>query len=223
MINLPNVTLFCISSNNISGALYALQKSMEGITFGEVKLITHEDPGNLPEGIEFSKCYKIESIHDYNYYCIYNLTKHINTDYCLLVQPDGYVIRPWQWDDDWFNYDYIGAPWRWEEASFVTPFGEHISVGNGGFSFRSKKLLDVPTKVQVPWDVNKGDFYKHFGYGSTSEDGNICVHNRHIYEEQGCKFAHIEVAAKFSKERHISPYHDNIDTFGFHFFTQEIV
>ena len=60
--------------------------------------------------------------------------------------------------------------------------------------------LDVPIKVQVPWDVNKGDFYKHFGYGSTSEDGNICVHNRHIYEEQGCKFAPIEVAAKFSKE-----------------------
>jgi len=187
-ISLPNVTLFCISSNNIPGALYALQKSMEGISFGKVKLITHEYPGNLPEGIEFSKCYKIESIHDYNYYCIYNLTKHIDTDYCLLVQPDGYVIRPWNWDNT-----------------------------------RSKKLLDVPTKVQVPWDVNKGNFYKHFGYGSTSEDGNICVHNRHIYEEQGCKFAPIEVAAKFSKERHISPYHDGIETFGFHFFVQDII
>ena len=85
-----------------------------------------------------------------------------------------------------------------------------------------KKLLDVPTKVQVPWDVNQGDFYKHFGYGSTSEDGNICVHNKHIYEENGCKFAPVEVAARFSKERHVSPYHDGVDTFGFHFFTQNI-
>ena len=140
MIGLDNVTLFCISSDNIPGALYALQKSMEGISFGSVKLITHEDPGDLPEGIEFSQCYNIQSIHDYNYYCIYNLTKHIDTDYCLLVQPDGYVIRPWQWDDDWFNYDYIGAPWRWEARSFVTPFGEHIAVGNGGFSFEVKTL-----------------------------------------------------------------------------------
>ena len=141
MIKLDNVTLFCISSDNISGALYALQKSMEGISFGSVKLITHEDPGDLPEDIEFSQCYNIQSIHDYNYYCIYNLTKHITTDYCLLVQPDGYVIRPWKWNDDWFNYDYIGAPWRWEARSFVTPFGEHIAVGNGGFSLRDKKLM----------------------------------------------------------------------------------
>ena len=47
MIKLDNVTLFCISSDNIPGALYALQKSMEGISFGSVKLITHEDPGDL--------------------------------------------------------------------------------------------------------------------------------------------------------------------------------
>ena len=77
MLNLPDVTLFCISSNNISRALPALQKSMDGLSFGSVKLITHEDTGNLPDNIEFSKCYKIESIHDYNYYCIYNLTKHL--------------------------------------------------------------------------------------------------------------------------------------------------
>ncbi len=111
MIELPNVTLFCISSDNVEGALYALKKSMEGINFGAVKLITHEEPDNLPEGIEFSKCYEITSIHDYNYYCIYNLTRHIDTDYCLLVQPDGFVINPDKWDDDWYNYDYIGAPW----------------------------------------------------------------------------------------------------------------
>ena len=105
MIELPNVTLFCISSDNVEGALYALNKSMEGINFGAVKLITHEEPDNLPEGIEFSKCYEITSIHDYNYYCIYNLTRHIDTDYCLLVQPDGFVINPDKWDDDWYNYE----------------------------------------------------------------------------------------------------------------------
>ena len=91
MIELPNVTLFCISSNNVEGALFALKHSMKSIKYGAVKLITHKDPGNLPEGIEFSQCYEIKSIHDYNYYCLYNLTNHIDTDYCLLVQPDGFV------------------------------------------------------------------------------------------------------------------------------------
>ena len=51
MIELPNVTLFCISSDNVEGALVCFeQKSMEGINFGAVKLITHKEPDNLPEG-----------------------------------------------------------------------------------------------------------------------------------------------------------------------------
>ena len=74
MIELSDVTLFCISSDNVDGALFALQHSMKGIKFGSVKLITHKKPDNLPEGIEFSECYEIKSIHDYNYYCIYNLS-----------------------------------------------------------------------------------------------------------------------------------------------------
>ena len=42
MVNLENVTLFCISSDNVNGALQALQYSMRGINYGAVKLITHK-------------------------------------------------------------------------------------------------------------------------------------------------------------------------------------
>ena len=52
MISLDNVTLFCISSDNVDGALQALQYSMRGINYGAVKLITHKKPDNLPEGIQ---------------------------------------------------------------------------------------------------------------------------------------------------------------------------
>ena len=217
MINLPNVTLFCISSNQVPGAIYALKKSMEKITYGAVKLITHTDPGDLPEGIEFCKSlYEIKSIHDYNYYCIYNLSQHIDTDYCLLVQPDGFVINPEKWDNDWFNYDYIGAPWMIAPDAYLDPWGKGHRVGNGGFSFRSKKLLDVPKRAYVHFDVNWGDFYKHMDVGFTSEDGIICVHNRHIYEALGCKIAPIEVAARFSHERQL-PETEGIAPFGFHY------
>ena len=98
----------------------------------------------------------------------------------------------------------------------MTPFGEHITVGNGGFSLRSKKLTEVPTKVDVPFDVvAMNDFYKMFGGVNWNEDGNICVHNRHIFEEQGCKFAPVEVAKDFSHESPLNVNH-GIIPFGYH-------
>ena len=48
-----------------------------------------------------------------------------------------------------------------------------------------------------------------------AEDGNICVHNRHIYEVLGCKFAPVEVAARFSQEKQ-TPETLGIIPFGFH-------
>jgi len=62
---------------------------------------------------------------------------------CLLVQPDGFVINPDKWDNQFFEYDYIGAPWEQVPHSYLDPWGKPHRVGNGGFSFRSKKLLDV--------------------------------------------------------------------------------
>jgi hypothetical protein len=59
-------------------------------------------------------------------YCIYNLTRHIDTDYCLLVQPDGFVINPDKWDDDWYNYDYIGAPWYEATDAYIDPWVSSI-------------------------------------------------------------------------------------------------
>ena len=41
MLNLDNVTLFCISSDNTDGAIAALQYSMRGINYGAVKLSSH--------------------------------------------------------------------------------------------------------------------------------------------------------------------------------------
>ena len=49
--------------------------------------------------------------------------------------------------------------------------------------------------------------------GSYNEDGNICVHNRHLYELMGCKFAPVEVAARFSTENNVP---ETVQSFGFH-------
>jgi hypothetical protein len=73
----------------------------------------------------------------------------------------------------------------------------------------------VPNEIEIPWNPNTSDFYRHMGANSFSEDGNICVHNRHLYEAQGCEFAPLEIALKFSKELPV-PEYDGSKTFGFH-------
>lgn len=225
MIDLPQVTLISVdTTSELDGTLKALYTSMSGINFGEVKLITTKD--NLEkynselesEGIVIEESViPITNYNEYNYYVVYKLGEHINTSHCLLVQPDGFVLFPEKWNDTWLEYDYIGAPWAYVEDAYIDPFGNHHRVGNGGFSLRSKKFLDVPSQVEVPWETNNSDFYwMPEGVVNYHEDGNVCVHNRHIFLEQGCKYAPVEVAVRFSQETRV-PECEGITPFGFHY------
>lgn len=225
MIDLSEVTLFSIdTTDEIDKTLRALYTSMSGINYGSVKLVTTKKQIEKyktqleNDGITLEEpVIEVNNYNDYNYYVIYKLGQHIETSHCLLVQPDGFVLFPEKWDDSWLEYDYIGAPWAYVEDSYIDPFGNHHRVGNGGFSLRSKKLLDVPNKVEVPWEVNNSDFYwMPPGVVNYHEDGNICVHNRHIFVEQGCKFAPVEVAVRFSQEARV-PECEGITPFGFHY------
>ena len=225
MINLPEVTLFTIDTkSDIDGTIRALYTSMDGINYGEVKLVTTKE--NIekyrselePDGIILEEpVAPVRNYNEYNHFVIYSLGKHINTSHCLLVQPDGFVLFPDKWEDSWLEYDYIGAPWAVVDDAYIDPFGNHHQVGNGGFSLRSKKLLDVPNKVEVPWETNNSDFYwMPEGVVNYHEDGNVCVHNRHIFIEQGCKFTPVDVAVRFSQETRI-PECEGVTPFGFHY------
>jgi predicted component of viral defense system (DUF524 family) len=54
-----------------------------------------------------------------------------------------------------------------------------------------------------------------FGSNNTNEDGNITVHNKHLYEKRGCKIAPVEIAKYFSYESPV-PENRGIIPFGFH-------
>ena len=224
MIKLPNVTLISIdTTDNLSGTLKGVYTSMSGINFGAVKIITTKNQietnySLVDDGIVLEEpVVDIKNYNDYNHYVIHDLHNHVNTSHCLLVQPDGFVLFPEKWNNEWLKYDYIGAPWAYAEDAYIDPFGNHHRVGNGGFSLRSKKFLEVPTKVEVPWETNNSDFYwMPEGVVNYHEDGNVCVHNRHIFIEQGCKYAPVEVAVRFSQETRVSEC-DGITPFGFHY------
>lgn len=189
-INLPDVTLVCLTNKDFEGHKKAIDKSCEGIEFGEVKLIWDE---------------KITSIDDWNRKIIYELPKYISTSHALLIHADGYVRSPHLWRGEWLLYDYIGAPWPLpvDGFSYRTPNGNLVRVGNS-VSLRSKRLMDLVATRPM-----------EYHYGNNNEDGQICVWEREWLESKGCKFAPLEVAVHFSKEHEI-PENKGLDTFVFH-------
>jgi hypothetical protein len=111
----------------------------------------------------------------------------------LLVQWDGYVVDPSAWSAEFLQYDYLGAKWHW--------FTDGMTVGNGGFTLRSKRLLDLLASGRLAVDT------------SINEDVLICrVHRPVLERDYGICFAPESIADRFSYER--SP--PNGPTFGYH-------
>lgn len=143
----------------------------------------------------------ITSPKDYSKFMVEDLHKFIKTDFVMTVQMDGHIINPHFWKDKFLEYDYIGAPWWW-----------HKVCGNGGFSLRSKKFLELSSKL-------KYDHY-HKKYDVCPEDEFLCLEsfNRKFFEKNGIKFADMETAIHFSFENPIDelPNHTIKQSFGFH-------
>ena len=187
-IKLQNVTLVAVSSIKIPETKKALEVSQKDIEFYDVKLIADQD---------------IRSSNEYSEFILYKLYKYIESDFALVIQYDGYVVRPEKWDDKFLQYDYIGAPWP--ANMHFTKEGVEVRVGNGGFSLRSKKLLNALNELRLPFTDNDTGFFH--------EDGIICNHYRKALEDYGIKFAPVDVAARFSKELLVP---ETVESFGFH-------
>ncbi len=194
MLKLPNVTLVALTGvyYDVEGHTKAIAEATKDIEWGAVKVIGDS---------------RINHVDVWNHFIIYDLWKYVDTDFAFLFHADGYPIRADLWREEFLDYDYIGAPWPLpsDTYSYRTPEGDLIRVGNS-VGLRSKKLMKLPTDLNLEW--------KEY-YGNTHEDGFLCVHNRKVLEEHGCKFAPLEVAKYFSKEFEI-PKNKGIDTFAFH-------
>lgn len=204
-IDLPNVTLLSVSSVRIHETVKALKYSCKGIKFGKVLLLSDVKPRFLPKKIQFVKIPKIANINDFNKFMVFDLYKYVDTDYILQVHYDGFVVHPELWRDEFLNYDYIGSPWP-EAECFKDKFGVAQRVGNS-VGIRSKKLLALPVKLKIPFEPDSNGFY--------NEDAFICCRARHIFEENGCIFAPLDVAKHFGKEIEI-PENKGLKTFLFH-------
>lgn len=194
MLQLPDITVVCIDTQNHALAIYALLSSIKNIQFGAVKFLTDREfieKNITAPGVQYIEIKPILNSRAYSQYVLKSLLPHVLTPYVLVVQYDGFVINADAWNSEFLNTDYIGAPWHWHK--------EGRRVGNGGFSLRSRKLLEI---------LEDKSFHLH-----TSEDTTICheYRNRLIYK-YGIKFASEELANDFSFETELRAE----KTFGFH-------
>lgn len=195
---MKKITLVCVGNVHHDLMKFSIEKSLENVrdceevlTISNKQIIDHGTFVELPD--EFS-------IADYNHLMLKELTKFVKTEFALIIQYDGMAVRKEFWNDNFYNYDYIGAPWP-ARFNWIKD-GER--VGNGGFSLRSKKLLEClrDKAIHIGNDIR-----------SKNEDAVICQSGSlYLKQVYGIKYAEPELANQFSTEW-CNP---SGKTFGFH-------
>lgn len=186
-VRIPTIDLVAVACTKVPETIEVLKRCQKQMRFTRTILFTHEKIE--VEGIDVVEIPKLD-YRGYNEFVAMELWQYINSSFVLLVQNDGYITNPELWSEDFLKFDYIGAPWP--PNIHFTKEGKEVRVGNGGFSLRSRKLLRAPTAYGLE--------FSDYGTGFPHEDGFLCVHNRKLLEDNGIRFAPVEVAAYFSTE-----------------------
>lgn len=194
---LNDITL--INANNINPklAVDVLNFCSKLIKFNKIILISENAPENITSNIEHVSL-QINSIPDYNKFILKDLNNYVNTSHCLIVQNDGFIINPHLWQDEFLDYDYIGAPWN---LNGMRVWKRTNRIGNGGFSLRSKKLLSYTQKID------------NIDYNKPEDVTNSLI----IENNKEFKYPSVDIAVKFSLEDPLEDFPYDFNTcFGFH-------
>lgn len=202
-LQLPSVTLICCDCLNAELAGKVLELCKAKADFGAVKLLTSL-PIDNPHRVEIMP---LKSLVAYSIFMLTELHKYVETDHVLIVQRDGWILNPESFDPAWLDLDYIGPL-----------FVQYDKVGSGGFSLRSKRIMEATAKAITPWDGSQehADIIQK-GVG-LYEDGFISLSPfRHNF-----KIASLDQAANFGQGGNRNPKYFKEKPFGYHRTWQEI-
>jgi hypothetical protein len=191
-LRLPQVTLCAVDARSPALALQSMQRSMAQVEFGRAVLFTHAwSPPQPVPGLEIVHVGPIRSGAAYSHFVLRELPLHVTTSHVLVTQWDGFVVDARAWRDEFLDCDYIGAPWPDQPPE--------LAVGNGGFSLRSRRLLQAGQDSHITQEH--------------PEDLVLCRdHRAWLEREHGVRFADLDLARAFAFENATSPG----PVFGFH-------
>lgn len=176
---LPQVTLCAATSVNVEATVRALEASLAQVDFAACKLFTDALIAPQHPAISVVPIPRLDSSAAYSDFLLTRMVDHVATSHCLVVQWDGHVIDAGRWRPEFLDHDYIGASWP--------QFDDGHDVGNGGFSLRSRRLMEACRKPEFRI--------------SHPEDIAISRINRSWLEGRGMRFAPRALADMFAVER----------------------
>jgi len=168
----------------------AIEQCVHRFPFDEVIVLT-----DRPELWPHWRTHRIDTIRhidQYNHLMLRVVPQLVETSHFVVTQYDGFVVNGHAFDPAFCECDYIGAVW---------PEWPTFNVGNGGFSWRSRRLALAVAEMSDFWRPGE------------AEDVFIARTLRVALESRyGCHFADESLAKAFSYEQ-ILP---QGPSFGFH-------
>lgn len=188
-LKLP-ITLIAVAGNRQAETVASLYKSMAKVDFKAVVMVTNVDI--QATGIEIINVGGLKTWAEYNHFIIKELYKYFQTEHCLLVQWDSWVLNPECWDEEFLNFDLIGA----------RGLNDGRPNFNGGFTLRSYRFQ---------YAIAKDNFIEI----TAPEDESLTrLYRSYIEKTYGFRYCTEEVADIFAYELH----EPTSLTFGFHAF-----
>lgn len=200
------IGISCVDTKYYTESVHAIRRTIDTLKdVVDIKKIYWFSDIPFPETIQIPVFwYKIKKFDStwndvYSHLCVKVMPKICTEDYNLIVQYDGFAVNSEAWTDEFLQYDYIGACWI------------DNTVGNGGFSLRSRKLYDAFIEMDAKYktedypDKYNTPFFTVFNGHSTviPEDVLICkILRAKLYQFHNIRFAPMELAHRFSIENH---------------------
>lgn len=172
-------------------ARQALARSQEIFPLDNRIVVSDREEGW--DATSFVKIEPITSLREYSMFMVTEAWKYVTTEFCQVIQWDGFVMNAANFRSEFMDYDYIGAPWLHFETR---------RVGNGGFSLRSRKLMETVASLAT----------RATDWEDWPEDMVICHLLADYLETLSMKFAPVDVAASYSMEETVP----TSSPFGFH-------
>lgn len=208
-----------------ASALPSLQRCVHELAGSRGVLLSVSRPLSMPGEIEWRRIDAL-TYQQYSIFVMHCLHAFVDTEFCLLVQDDGWVIDGSKFQPHYYDYDYIGAPchaarvgndlvqgFRWVGMPGA------VIVQNGGFSLRSRRFLVTPSRAGIV-------YVPHTLHPLMNEDIQLCCLVREAMERQGIRYAPLTVALHFAVEYLGPGIHDGLvleNLLGQHAVTRKLV